>query len=189
VVQPPSLKELIARLDQAFAGLGPDVSEPEKRFLPSPYNQVIQFSLAGMRLGVPITHVQEIDRLPEVTPLPNLPEWVRGIFQIRGEILSLVDLRAFLGLPPGPDLAPSRAFVVLRHKTLKIGISADRILGLCIVDPAGKIPQAVDGAFTDEDGPSWMAYMIGRFPAESGWLYLLDTVRLLSCPRMNAFFR
>ncbi len=58
------------------------------------------FALAGAEYAVALSHVREIRNLPPVTPLPRVPKWIRGVSNLSGDILAVIDLRTFLGLPP-----------------------------------------------------------------------------------------
>lgn len=55
--------------------------------------QLIVFSLGGEEFGVEITKVQEIIRMKEITELPNNSEFMAGIINLRGDIISVIDLR------------------------------------------------------------------------------------------------
>ncbi len=59
---------------------------------------LLVFHQSGERYGVEVTHVQEIYPLEQLTPVPRTPDFVAGVFSARGRILSVIDLRAFLGL-------------------------------------------------------------------------------------------
>jgi purine-binding chemotaxis protein CheW len=53
--------------------------------------------------GIPVLKVREIIRLCPITPVANMPPHVRGVINLRGKIIPLVDLRARFGLPAGED--------------------------------------------------------------------------------------
>ena len=56
------------------------------------------FTLVERELALSAEHVQGVERLADVTPLPHVAPWVTGVINLRGSIASVVDLRAFLGL-------------------------------------------------------------------------------------------
>ena len=56
--------------------------------------------LDGRLLGIPAAHVREVVRLPEVTRIPTAPPMIAGIMNLRGQLITAIDLRARLGLPP-----------------------------------------------------------------------------------------
>ncbi len=68
-------------------------------------DQYLTFCLAGEEYGVNILKVQEIKGWSEVTPMPNTPEAVLGVINLRGTVVPIVELRRHFGLPsaePGP---------------------------------------------------------------------------------------
>ncbi|MBM7623355.1 chemotaxis protein CheW [Sporohalobacter salinus] len=56
--------------------------------------QLIVFNLGGEEFGVKITRIQEIIRMKEITELPNSSEFMAGIINLRGDIISVIDLRS-----------------------------------------------------------------------------------------------
>lgn len=90
---------------------------------------VLEFSLDGETYAIEPRHVREVLPLETLVPLPGVPTPVRGIASLRGEILSVIDLRRLFGLPErGPrelDYA-----VVLRSPTMSFAILADAIIGM-----------------------------------------------------------
>jgi len=59
----------------------------------------LTFTLGGGAFGIPILKVREIIRLLDITPIPRMPEYVRGVINLRGKIVPVIDLRMKLGLP------------------------------------------------------------------------------------------
>jgi len=60
---------------------------------------LLVFRLSNERYGIEVTNVREIYPLEQLTPVPRTPGFVAGVFNARGRILSVINLRAFLGLP------------------------------------------------------------------------------------------
>jgi len=74
-----------------------------------PGKPYLQFILAGHDYAVGLTNVLEIGSPAAITPLPHVPEWLLGVSNLRGDILSVVDLRLFFGLPRArPETSPKR---------------------------------------------------------------------------------
>lgn len=63
----------------------------------------LTFSVAGEVYGVPVMAVREIIRLCPITPVAHMPAHVRGVINLRGRVIPLVDLRIRFGLPSAPD--------------------------------------------------------------------------------------
>ncbi len=112
--------------------------------------QLLTFFVAGAEYGVDILRVQEIRGWSAPMPLPRTPAFVKGVINIRGDIVPIADLRARLGLPAcEPDA--TTAIVVLRidhgERSTVRGIVVDAMSDVTNVD-AGQIkpPPAVSEA-------------------------------------------
>ena len=60
--------------------------------------QLVVFSLSSEEYGVPITQIQEIIRLPEITRVPGASGFIEGVINLRGRIIPIIDLRGRFGL-------------------------------------------------------------------------------------------
>jgi purine-binding chemotaxis protein CheW len=67
--------------------------------------QLCTFNLAGHYFGVPVARVQEVIRHQEMTTVPLAPQVVRGLINLRGQIVTALNLREPLELPPAPPEA------------------------------------------------------------------------------------
>jgi purine-binding chemotaxis protein CheW len=90
---------------------------------------IVGFRVGQETFGVPITCVHEIVRVPEVTNVPDSPTYVEGVINLRGKIVSVVDLRKRFGAQPSPHDKKNRVIVVE---------SEGRLVGL-IVDAASEV--------------------------------------------------
>jgi len=89
------------------------------------------FSLAGAKYAMPLGQVIEISRAPRLMPLPNVPDWLLGVTNLRGDIISVVDLHTFLGLPVESRREASRMCVVrAERQEMVTGLMVDRVDGL-----------------------------------------------------------
>jgi purine-binding chemotaxis protein CheW len=77
--------------------------------------QVVGFRIGNETFGVPIAHVREIIRVPEITALPNAPEYVEGVINLRGKIVSVIDLRKRFGESNPQPGRKNRILVVELH--------------------------------------------------------------------------
>ena len=91
--------------------------------------EVVEFLLEHERYAVETCHVREVYPLENLTPLPCTPAFVLGIVNLRGEIVSVIDVRKFFDLPQTglPDL---NKVIVLESGNMVFGILADAILGV-----------------------------------------------------------
>jgi chemotaxis signal transduction protein len=81
--------------DSAHAAAADAEAEPE---VLEDHEEFVAFSLGETRCVVPIRNVIEIGRIPDAVGVPNAPAWLHGLGNLRGQVLSLIDLRAFLGI-------------------------------------------------------------------------------------------
>jgi len=86
-------------------------------------------AVGALHLAVAIEDLSEVGPLPTITFLPNLPLWIQGIVNIRGEIISVIDLAGFLRLSDQAAGCVGNRFVVVQYGKQKIGIRLDRIVG------------------------------------------------------------
>jgi purine-binding chemotaxis protein CheW len=94
--------------------------------------QICTFYIGDLFLGLEVTQVQEVLRDYPITTVPLAPESVRGLINLRGQIVSAVDLRARLGVDEGPS-GPTTA-VVLDTKGGLLSLVVDRAGDVVEVD-------------------------------------------------------
>ena len=86
---------------------------PEQQ-LASSTLQIATFYVDSLLIGLQIHQVQEINRQLEVTAVPQSPEFVKGVINLRGEVVTVVDLRRVLGLNTG-EITESWRNVIIHH--------------------------------------------------------------------------
>lgn len=111
--------------------------------------QYATFYVGEQLMGVDLTYVHEINRHVEATPVPRAPAFVRGVINLRGEVVTVLDLRAVLGLDVDGAADEPRC-VVIDAAGEKTGLLVDRVadvLALCPaqIDPPPANIGGVDG--------------------------------------------
>jgi purine-binding chemotaxis protein CheW len=91
--------------------------------------EFVEFVLAHETYGVESSFVREIHPLTSLTTLPCVPPFVLGIVNVRGEILSVIDIKKFFDLPE-KGLTDLNKVIVLEAGNMLFGILADAILGV-----------------------------------------------------------
>ncbi len=126
ILSPENLAEIWAR--RAF-----DLAEEPPAAATGQTVDLLVFWLGGERYGLEVTNVREIHPLEQLTPVPRTPNFVAGVFSARGRILSIVDLRAFLGLP-AIGLSDQTKIIVVTNTDptsdmvqMELGILADEV--------------------------------------------------------------
>lgn len=91
--------------------------------------EVVEFVLAQERYALESRRVRDVCPLEQLTPIPCTPAFVLGVFNLRGEVLSVIDIKQFFDLP-GKGLTDLNKVVVLEAGAMCIGILADAIVGV-----------------------------------------------------------
>lgn len=102
---------------------------------PDPELHLVTFRLERESFAVPIDRVREVVRVTEITRVPEAPPHIRGVTNLRGRVLPVVELRTRLGLTPAVITPASRVLVVEAH---------GRVLGLLVdgVSRVVKVPSS-----------------------------------------------
>jgi purine-binding chemotaxis protein CheW len=91
--------------------------------------EVVEFLLAYENYGIESCYVREIHPLRELTPVPCTPPFVLGVINVRGQIISVIDIKRFFDLPER-GLTDLNKVIILRNTEMELGILADVILGV-----------------------------------------------------------
>lgn len=178
-VEELSLHELAARIARETLGTSSDVSRSE---IENSATKHVLFVLDDTTYAVPMQNVLELQRLPRITPLPSVSEWLRGVTNLRGEVLSVVDLRSLLGLPAAESHVSQRLIVVRSTlEDIATGWIVDRVIGVRRL-----AAEDVQPSSTLTTGAA-MRFVSGIVDCEDHLVAVLDVNRVLSSPEMRQF--
>jgi purine-binding chemotaxis protein CheW len=94
--------------------------------------RLVIFRLRGVEHALPVEDVVEVLRMVAITPLAEAPPWVRGVIDLRGRVIPVIDLRRRLGMPERePDL--STPILVVRGQGVTAGLVADEVVEVLAV--------------------------------------------------------
>ena len=142
----------------------------------------IAFDLGGTRYAVAMENVLEVERLPAVTPIPNVPDWIDGLSNLRGEIISVVDLRRFFDMAENESDRTRRMLVVQSHEAdVTTSIVVDRVAGI------RNLPLKAVQAPTSAVASAGSEFITGTAETGDELLVILDLEALLQCDRMQQF--
>lgn len=96
---------------------------------PAETMEVVEFSLAHERYAIASVSIREIYPLTDITPLPCTPAFVLGVINVRGRIISVIDIKRFFDLP-NKGLTDLNKVVIVQAHGMEMGILADTILGV-----------------------------------------------------------
>ena len=91
-----------------------------------PVIQYVTFRLGGETFGINVMQVQEVLRLSEIAPVPGAPNYVLGIINLRGSVVTVIDTRQRFGLPPGEVTENSRIIIMEAEQNV-VGIMVDSV--------------------------------------------------------------
>lgn len=110
--------------------------------------EFLTFVLGGEEYAIDILKVQEIRGYDAVTPIAHAPEFIKGVINLRGSIVPIIDLRIKFGLGK-PDYTPFTVVVILNVGTRVVGIVVDAVSDVIAVEerqlhPPPELSRAVD---------------------------------------------
>ncbi|MDI6865097.1 chemotaxis protein CheW [Thermodesulfovibrio yellowstonii] len=133
--------------------------------------QLVTFTLGGEEYAVNILKVQEINRMKEITRVPNAPYYVEGVINLRGKVIPVVSLRKMFGLPE-EDMAQQK-IMIMDIQGVTIGLIVDTVsevlrISANIVEPPPAMTYSVSSEFIS-----------GIAKLEDRLIILLDMDRLI----------
>lgn len=144
--------------------------EPDREGSDGGSTEVLSFFLAHEIYGIETTFIREVCPLREMTSLPCTPDHILGVINMRGQILTIVDIKRFLNLSD-KGITNLNRVIIVQNAAMELGILASQIIGIVRVPPGElhpPIPTAISGAVPCLKGIS------------SDGLILLDMERLLN---------
>ena len=133
---------------------------------------LVTFGLGQECYGVPIESVQEIIRAGGITRVPGAPRHVRGVINLRGRIIPVVDLRKRLGFPELESSEEQRVMVV-ELGAKRLGMLVDSVAQVIRV-PAALVEEIPEEAVSIDE-----KYLLGVGKLEEGLVFIIDLSRSL----------
>ena len=133
--------------------------------------------LGSRRCGLRASLCSEVLKLPRMVRVPRLPDYIRGIFNLRGEIVAITDLCPLLGSGTQDNIDGSR-LVVVSHGAIKTALLVQSVEGLMRVDPAHIEP------LTDGVAAGMRDLFKGKLVDADEPLMLLDLESILARPEL-----
>jgi len=135
--------------------------------------QLVTFQLGGETYGIDVMNVQEVLRITEIAPVPGAPDYVLGIINLRGNVVTVVDTRARFGLPSSETDDASR-IVIVESENQVVGILVDSVAEVVELNQSEiDVPPNVG----NEDSGR---YVLGVANRESDLLIVIDLDKLLA---------
>ena len=145
-------------------------------------DQYLTFMLAGEEYGVDILRVQEIKGWGKVTPIPGTPEYVRGVMNLRGTIVPILDLRKRFSMDQ-IDYGPTTVVIVLRVECE----GRDRIMGVVVdaVSDVYAVPAEELSPPPDFGGNVHVEFVRGLATVDEKMVIILNIDKLLNSDELE----
>jgi purine-binding chemotaxis protein CheW len=137
--------------------------------------QLISFAIGDDQYGVDIMAVREIKGWTAITHLPRQPDYVRGVLNLRGVIVPIIDLRCRFGQGL-TEATPLHIVIIVQVASKLIGLLADRVLDIVSLDglQIQPVPRVVQS--------SRVEFLAGLVTIEGAMIAMIDLPHLLSMP-------
>lgn len=141
-------------------------------------NRFIEFSLGSEDYAIPLLMVREVISVPETTPIPKSPTHFLGIMNLRGQVISVVDLRKKMKVEPSKNI--EEAVIIVDIGGMNIGVVVDSINKVLAfsADDVSDVPEVEQQVNAN--------YIIGVYKKEKTLTVLLDIAKVLDLKDVDA---
>lgn len=151
--------------------------EQETQALHNLEGKYLTFTLAGEDYGLEILKVREIIGMQDITAIPQTPPYIKGVINLRGRVIPVIDLRLKFGLPP-QDYGERTCIIVVEVKTrvgpVQVGVVVDAVSEVLNVSGRDIEPAPALGSQVN------VRYILGIAKARGTIKILLDIDRVLN---------
>ena len=148
-------------------------------------SQLIVFRLGDEEYGLQIGQIKEVVPTPHITRLPQTPAYVKGVANIRGNIIAVVDLEEKFGLKQESDESANNYTLVVESDEVKMGVLVRELPNTLNV----KQSQIEDSANIIQDGGADQSYIKGIVKLEDRLIIMLDVFKTMSETELNGVFK
>ncbi len=144
--------------------------------------QLVTFQLGAEQYGIDIMQVEGIVQVEEVRPIPNAPEYVEGIFNLRGEIIPVISLHRRFRLQPAELSEEERllgGFVIISVDGVHLAVIIDKVSRVVNINDSEvqAPPQMISGIGAE--------YIQGVVSRDEGYLIILDIQRIFNARELQ----
>ncbi len=131
--------------------------------------EIVEFLLANEYYGIESRYIREVYPIKNYTPLPGTPSFVLGLINVRGQIVSVIDIKKFFDMPD-KGISDLNKAIIIRDDTMEFGILTDEILGVREVmrDELQAAPTTFSGVLAE--------YILG---VGDGHMIILDAQKMM----------
>lgn len=156
-----------------------NASQTDSTLITGDSDEYVTMTVAGQLFGIPVLKVQDVLGSQKLARIPLAPPEVAGSLNLRGRIVTAIDVRIRLGLPPRPDDMQGMSVVVYQ---------GDELYSL-LIDQVGEVlslPRANFEANPPTLEPRWRELSTGIYRLDGKLMVVIDIDRLLNLSRSNA---
>ena len=132
--------------------------------------QYLVFTLDKKNYALLVSNIKEIIRMQSITKIPNVPNYIKGVINLRGDIVQIIDTRLRLNLDP-VEYNKFSVIVVLEVEDAQFGITTDEVKGLYGIKD-DEVKEVEGGDYLDN-------YLTGQVAVNEGIIRILDINKLM----------
>lgn len=136
-------------------------------------SKVIVFQLKDQQYGVDIQQILSIERLENITPIPNTSDFIKGVINLRGDVIAIIDLRERLNINQ-TDITDNTRVLIVSVDQVQIGLIVDSATDVLDIDPSSIDPSP------EIIGDIDVTFVKGVAKLKERLLILLDLARVLN---------
>jgi purine-binding chemotaxis protein CheW len=136
------------------------------------HTEIVSFAIGDEQYGVDIMTVREIKGWSEITHLPRQPDYVRGVLNLRGVMVPIIDLRSRFGQGL-TEATALHVVIIVQTAGRQVGLLADRVLDIVAFEKSEvRAVPCVSGSIA-------LSFLAGLITADGGMIALIDIDHLL----------
>lgn len=161
-----------------------ETTQPDEKVLASKAGKYLTFALGAEEYGLEILKVREIIGYMAITAVPQTPDYVEGVINLRGQVIPVVDIRTLFGMEP-KDITDETCIIVVEvlrdGRTFSTGVVVDQVSEVLDIkgDSIEEAPQLGSDINTD--------FILGMGKVNGAVKILLDIDKVLDCNPLTAF--
>lgn len=168
----PEIRSILEEMREEYWQALSEVEEAKEE-----HQEYVTFVLGGEIFALETVFATEVIRIPRLVKIPRVPDFLAGVFNLRGEITAAMDIRPLLGLPQ-PGLSASARIIVVKTENLATGIIAEAVEGVQNLPLNGLEPavKSIDDRHRE--------YIRGQINIDGTIIMMLDMGKLLQSPEI-----
>jgi purine-binding chemotaxis protein CheW len=148
--------------------------------------QIVVFRLGSEEFGLHIDQIKEVVITPTITRMPQMPSFIKGVANIRGSIIAILDLNEKFNLNKAEtiDLSTKTFTLVIESEEYKMGLLVKEVPNTLSISPA----EIEDSIFTGDSGEG-KSYVKGIVKLDKRLIIMIDVFKVFSEQEAQAIFK